>query len=293
MKRANLFVLGAQKSGTSSLHYYLKFVNAIHMCNAKETFFFTQDNWRDFDSYHQNYQNSGNAKYCGESSTAYTMQPAYPNVAPRLHEYNSQANLIYIVRDPIERAISNYWWNVHLCLETRRPLEAIKSNLQYQQTSDYAFQIRPYLDLFDQNQLKFVLFEDLKQSPRQMISQICDWLEIGFDIQSDDIFSVIRRKTGQNIEQIDTTTLMGKLRASKAWQSYLRNFVPDKVRQIGKPLATQTLDKNSPQILAEIEQVKDYLRPLMQPKFEQFERMVSLDFSKWTTLYKGDGGIKK
>ena len=284
MKKANLFVVGAQKSGTSSLHYYLKHVRAINMSDAKETFFFTQNNWQDFDSYHQYYQNTDSAKYYGESSTAYTMQPAYPNIAPRLYEYNRQAKLIYIVRDPVERAISNYWWNVQLCQETRPPLQAIKSNLQYQQTGDYAFQIRPYLDLFDQNQLKFVLFEDLKQSPQQIISQICDWLEIDYDIHTQDIFSVVRRKTAQNIEQIDTATLMGKLRASKVWQNYLRNFVPDNVRQIGRPLATQTLDKNSPKMLTEIEQVRDYLRPLMKPKVEQFKQIASLDFSKWTSL---------
>ena len=284
MNRANLFVLGAQKSGTSSLHYYLKHVHQIYMCDAKETFFFTQDNWQDFESYHRYYKNSKTAKYYGESSTAYTMQPAYPNVAPRLHQYNPLSKLIYIVRDPIDRAISNYWWNVHLCIETRSPLEAIKTDLQYRQTSDYWFQIQPYLELFDTKQIKFVLFEDIKNSPEKVVKQLCDWLEIQLQTQSTDVFSVIRRKTDQKIEQIDTSTPMGKLRASNIWQKHLRKLVPDKVRQFGKPLATQTLDKNSPQIQLEIEAVKAYLRPLMKPKIEQFEKIALLDYSQWTSL---------
>jgi len=286
MDRVNLFVLGAQKSGTSSLHYYLKHTDDIFMCDAKETFFFCQDNWQDYQTYHgKYYKNVTHGKYFGESSTAYTMQPSYPEVAPRLYEYNPNAKLIYIVRDPIERAISNYWWNVHLCKETRSLIEAIKYDLQYQQTSDYAFQIQSYIELFKIQQIKFVLFEELKQSPQDVIKQICAWLEIDADIQSKDVFSTIRRKSMQNIEQIDTNTMLGKLRASSLWQKHLRNFVPSKVRLLGKPLATQTIDKSSNQILEETEQARNYLRPLMQPKVEQFQRIASLDYSKWGTLY--------
>lgn len=284
MKRANLFVLGAQKSGTSSLHFYLKHLDAVYMCDAKETFFFTQDDWHDIKKYHQHYQNSGDARYCGESSTAYTMQPAYPNVAPRLYEYNPDARLIYIVRDPIDRAISNYWWNVYLCRETRLPLDAIKSDLQYQQTSDYAFQIQPYLDIFAKNQIYFVLFEEMRQSPRQTVSRLCNWLDISPDVQDDDIFSVVRRKTGQTIELIDTNTLLGKLRGSAIWQNQLRKFIPANFRRLGKPLATQVLDKQSPSIVTELEKVKAYLRPVMQIRFKNFERIAPLDFAKWTTL---------
>ena len=284
MKRANLFVLGAQKSGTSSLHYYLKHVNDIYMCDAKETFFFARDDWHDYDAYHQQHYQNADAKYVGESSTAYTMQPAYPNVAPRLSEYNPDAKLIYIVRDPIERAISNYWWNVYLCKETRSLSEAIRADLQYQQTSDYALQIQPYLELFDVEQIKFVLFEDLKESPQKVIKQLCHWLEISFDVKSDDVFKIVRRKSGHNIDRIDTETILGKLRASSLWQRYLRNFLPNKIRQIGKPLATRTIDKNSVQIQQETEQVENYLRPLMQPKIEQFQQIVTLNYSKWTTL---------
>ena len=285
VNNVNLFLLGAQKSGTSSLHYYLEHIDDIFMCHARETFFFTQKKYKDYDNYHMHFENALDKKIVGESTTAYTMQPAFANVAPRIFDYNPEAKLIYIVRDPIERAISNYWWNVQLCQETRKPLDAIKANPQYLKTSDYAYQMKPFLELFDRHQIKFILFEDMVDSPQKIVEDICDWLEVDCHLGDDQIYTTIRQQGDHQIDRVNTQKLMGKLRASRLWRKYLRNYVPNTIRQLGKPMSTQSITKDSSEILDEIRQVNIYLRPILGQCTEEFQKMAKLDYSKWHTLY--------
>ena len=285
VNKVNLFVLGAQKAGTSSLHYYLQHVEDVFMCHAKETFFFTQKKWKDFDNYHMHFEDALDEKIVGESTTAYTMQPAFMNVAPRIFKYNPNAKLIYIVRDPIERAISNYWWNVHLCQETRKPLEAIKAELQYLKTSDYAYQIKPYFDLFDPSQIKIVQFEQMVESPKAVVEEVCDWLGVDCKLDKPEIFSTVKAKGDQNIHKANTERLLGKLRASRFWRVHMRKYVPDSIRQLGKPMASQSINRESSDILDEIRQVNIYLRPILSECTEEFRQYAQLDYSKWTTLY--------
>ena len=121
--RVNLFLIGAQKAATSSLHDYLRaYVSGLYMTPRKETFYFTNNRfWKDLESadfsyYHDNFFRDAPAEsfYIGESSTHYSMRPLEPNIAPRIHSYNRQSKILYVVRDPVDRAVGNYWHFVSL-----------------------------------------------------------------------------------------------------------------------------------------------------------------------------------
>ena len=108
----NLIIIGAQKCGTTSLHYYLNLHPQILMSREKElNFFITERNWsKGVDWYRSQFVEK--AEIYGESSPNYTDYIRFGGVPERMYSVVPDARLIYILRDPIERIVSHY---VHLC----------------------------------------------------------------------------------------------------------------------------------------------------------------------------------
>lgn len=90
-KRVNLFLVGAMKSGSTTLHEYLSQHPDIFMSEEKEPGYFVPELWRDRpkDDYDRLFTNAYDKKYMGESSTHYTKLPTYKGVAERIYQYNS------------------------------------------------------------------------------------------------------------------------------------------------------------------------------------------------------------
>src|SRR5919108_5987197 len=104
----NLIIIGAQKCGTSALHHYLGLHPDIFMSHEKELNFFMQrKNWDKGRAWYES-MFPCNATVRGEASPGYTDYPTEPRVAERMHSLIPDAKLIYIVRHPIERMISQY-----------------------------------------------------------------------------------------------------------------------------------------------------------------------------------------
>jgi len=109
--RPNLFVIGAMKSGTSSLHATLAAHPQIFMCRKKEPdYFIEQCNWSRGERWYLSlFARAGDKPIIGESSTGYTQAPRFHGVPQRIRGFRPDARFVYIMRDPIERTISHYW----------------------------------------------------------------------------------------------------------------------------------------------------------------------------------------
>lgn len=160
--KVDFMIIGAQKSGTTSLSYYLSNHPAVCYCLEKEPeFFSTEANWQDkIDKYHKLFEPQG-AQLLGEASTNYSMLADFPKTAERIHSYNPDTKLIYITRDPVERIRSHYAHrlvrkNVLGDLHTE-----VLNNPSYIDRSKYYRQIEPYLRLFGKDQILLLLFEEL------------------------------------------------------------------------------------------------------------------------------------
>src|SRR6476659_1140977 len=127
----NLIVIGAQKCGTSGLHYYLSLHPEVSMSRPKElNFFIAERNWpRGLDWYRRHFD--PRARIRGESSPNYTAYPQHEGVPERMHELIGDARLIYLVRDPLER-IAAHW--VHNYAK-RRERGSLRETLTHPQTS--------------------------------------------------------------------------------------------------------------------------------------------------------------
>ena len=152
----NLLIIGAGKSGTTALHAYLALHPEIGMSERKELQFFTRTSWRDLVPwYSAQFQAAFPVR--GEASPDYTMAPFLPCVADRIQELIPDAKLIYMVREPIERAIAHYVEYVALRLEDR-PIRAALADPDdpsnpYICASRYASQLAPFVERFESSQL--------------------------------------------------------------------------------------------------------------------------------------------
>ena len=188
-------IIGAQKSGTTSLHYYLNCHPEISMSQEKELdFFIEQENWhKGIDWYKSQFK--GEAKIYGESSPNYTNFPRWQGVPQRIHSIIPQAKLIYLLRDPIQRIISGY---IHLYssgYENRDFLAAIEENKNYVYRSRYYLQIEQFLDFFSQDNIFICSMEELSNSPQETLKSICQFLGVSEDISMIQHQKVLHKST--------------------------------------------------------------------------------------------------
>ena len=109
------FVIGAAKAGTTSLHGYLDRHPQVQMSAVKEPRFFVADaddevassgRVADRDAYEALFDPA--AAHRGESSTSYSLFPLYRAIPARIRAAVPGARFVYVVRDPVERAVSHY-----------------------------------------------------------------------------------------------------------------------------------------------------------------------------------------
>ena len=144
--RPNLFVVGAAKAGTSSLHRYLQTHPQVFMTtDPKEpTYFLTREQlldvlpgvekrgfWKSEENYLRLFDGADDRPVIGEASANYARLPRVPGVAERVAAFNPSARIVYIMRDPIERTISHYWYNVRFKGERRAMATRSRRNHQH------------------------------------------------------------------------------------------------------------------------------------------------------------------
>jgi hypothetical protein len=175
----NLVVIGGLKCGTTSLHHYLNLHPEIQMSRPKELNFFVAElNWRlGADWYASHFQAGTPVR--GESSPHYTNLPRFAGVAGRMRSLLSDARLIYMVRDPIDRAISHYLHNVAGGYDTRPVEQALADpDTAYVDRGLYAMQLEPYLERFPAGTVELVSREELKRSREETMRRVFRFLAV-------------------------------------------------------------------------------------------------------------------
>ena len=186
-KLPNFIVIGAMKSGTTSLFHYLQAHPQVFMSPLKEVEFFVEENnWRrGMDWYRAQFAGaSPGAVAIGEASTAYTKYPEYQGVPERIATSLPDARLIDVVRDPIERIRSHYQHRV-LSGAEREPLErAVLDDERYLNCSRYAMQIERYLPHFPREHVLLLTSERLRSSRAQTLRSVYGFLGVDRDFVS-------------------------------------------------------------------------------------------------------------
>ena len=188
--------IGAEKCGTTSLHYYLKAHPEIGVQRSKEMRFFVDGaggRWhRGLDWYVRQFP--GDRRTLVEShGGGYSAYPFRQGVPARIHATIPQARFLYVVRDPIERLISR-WVHNYANGDEHRPLDEALADLddiEYVPQSRYAFQLEQYLGLFAPSRFLIVDQRDLLSRRHETLRAIFRFLAVREDFSSPQ-FEVIR-----------------------------------------------------------------------------------------------------
>lgn len=208
MRKPDFLVLGAAKSGTTALHYYLNQHPQIYMSHIKET------HWLDyrwhkggFEEYRRRFFSEvPSDTLCGESTPSYLMLPF---VADRIRYYMPDIKMIAVLRDPVERAFSSWWMLWSRGHEHLKFRDAIFSNFQqypfyfkgnageqlwqqvlsgiyqrqmqyrvYLEEGEYSKHLKEYLLRFHREQIYVLFADDLMDRPREVMENLFDWLNL-------------------------------------------------------------------------------------------------------------------
>jgi hypothetical protein len=148
--RPDFIVIGAMKSATTTLHEQLARQPGLFMSRPKEPSYFSDDEIYNRGSrwYSSLFRAATPGDLRGESSTHYSKLPSYPRTVDRMARDLPRIKLIYLMRHPIDRLVSQY---VHelTCGRIRVELsEAIFRHPELIDYSRYAMQLRPFLDAY-------------------------------------------------------------------------------------------------------------------------------------------------
>lgn len=190
----NFLIIGSQKAGTTSLYHVLKQHPQIFMAETKEVnFFFKNDAYaRGVDAYAAHFADAANQLALGEASPGYICHPAAP---ARIHALLPDVKLILTVRNPIKRAISQYWDNrrhLNEPLTFSQALDAYLSDdyqpdqIGYFSRGVYMRYIRRYLEYFPRENLLVLPFEEMISTPAAFYRQIFAFLGVDEDFISED-----------------------------------------------------------------------------------------------------------
>jgi Sulfotransferase domain len=168
----NLIIIGAQKCGTSVLHYYLGLHPEVSMSRPKELNFFIEErNWsRGADWYRGHFD--AHATVRGEASPNYTAYPQHAGVPERMAQVVPDAKLIYMVRDPLERIAAHWVHNYAKRREKGTLAETLlHPHTSYVDRSLYAMQLERFLAhyppervlVFQQSELRHQRMETLRK----------------------------------------------------------------------------------------------------------------------------------
>lgn len=175
-------IVGAAKSGTTSLFHYLAEHPEIASCSVKEPNFFTDEGKlsKGWDWYQDLWSwDSKTHKIAVEASTSYTKFPYFPNAAERISTMPARFRFIYVMRNPLERIESHYGHGQITEWETTK-FEWNKEDISEEMinTSRYAQQISEYYKRFSSDCIKLVIFEDLVDRKAETLRDICQFLDV-------------------------------------------------------------------------------------------------------------------
>jgi hypothetical protein len=175
----NLIVIGGLKCGTTSLHHYLSLHPEISMSRPKELNFFVAElNWDLGGDWYASHFDRG-APVRGESSPHYTNLPRFAGVAERMRALLEDARIVYMVRDPIDRMLSQYVHNVGGGYESRALDEALGDpEGSYINRSRYAMQVEPYLREFGSDKVTIVSREELRDDRATTMRRMFELLAV-------------------------------------------------------------------------------------------------------------------
>ena len=200
VERLDFIVAGAQKSGTTALHYFFKKHPQIALPDRQEMHFFDDEEIFsqrpvDYELLHRHFRVRAGLALINHRLLAGEVTPSYLYWKPameRIRNYNPQIKLIILLRNPVDRAFAH--WNMQrfkdrepldfldaLKEEPRRiaqPLTVESRRFAYVDRGFYCEQLERVFKFFPREQVKIVKFEDFRDRKQGTLDEIFKFLGV-------------------------------------------------------------------------------------------------------------------
>lgn len=296
MTMPNFLIIGAMKAGTTALYTYLEQHPQVYMSPIKEPNFFAFEGERmsflapqdqeginrtsvtDIEAYQALFKGVTNEKAIGEASHWYLYSPKAPG---RIHHHIPRAKLITVLRDPVERAYSQF---LHFVRDGQEPLTDFARALQEEETrirNNWAFgryasrgfyhaQLKRYFDTFDRSQMKVYLYEDLTTDPVGVLRDIFQFLGV------DEAF-VPEMSIKPNVSGVPKNrALHALITKPQRIKAFLKPRLPATLLRFASDLRDRNLAK--PQLAPEVrrQMIETYREDILQ-----LQELIDRDLSNW------------
>ena len=290
MTMPNFLIIGAMKSGTTALYYYLEQHPEIYMSPVKEPNFFSsqeQENAADavtnIGTYQHLFRGGSGKKALGEASHSYLYEP---RAAAEIKRYVPEAKLIAILRNPIDRAYSHF---LHMVRTGMEPLDDFAQALREEEVRIYKErtfqdyigrglyyqQLKRYFGTFPQEQVRVYLYEDLSGAPISTVQDAFRFLKVDDSFVPD--VSLRRNVSGQPKYK----TLDGLLRRQSRIKHAAKIYLPARMRW----RLSKTFDDLKTRNLAEPppvqSKVRRHLIGVYREDILQVQELIHRDLSGW------------
>jgi len=290
------FVVGAQKAGTTMIHDWLK-IEGCRLPRIKETHFFSHHEmnklgkkWYEEQFFGEGVQGEVDPEYLYTPTAPALIKQAYPD-----------AKIIVLLREPVERAYSQYNMTVMRGLETqdfyyainheedRKKEENYTEHLSYIDRGIYVPQVKRILKEFDKKQILFIKFNSLFESGSKQAeySRLCNF--IGFKPAGETI--MLSKQANPASEPY--SKLVSKLLWDKNSFVFLRNLIKIifPARKIRGYLARKIYfgnRKNIKKSVIDFSNISREIKSVILSDLQQLQSITNLDLSDWMTRYSDE-----
>jgi len=260
-----IFVIGAMKSGTTTLYNYMLEQDEICFASAKEPEYFSKK--MGFKKYKSGdfwdlYNTNSNHKFVFDGSTGYTKYPAETGVPERIYNYGLRPKFIYVVRNPFDRIESHY--------------NFMKRDLNWNgkivskyliDVSNYYLQLSQYEKYFDVNDFLIIDFEDLTKKPKLVLDKISKHIGLSkINYKETNIISNVTKPVNRR-ELLYKKKLGGKF-----------NFLPGSFRKLGKKAFSIVFVKKNNKLS---KSQKEIIYEELKNDMNQFKSVYGFPVEKW------------
>jgi hypothetical protein len=289
----NLFVIGAMKAGTTSLCEYLGAHRDVYMSAQKETYFFSRasNHLGGPSRYLKFFAKAADRKFVAEGSTEYAKRPFTEGVAERIHGFNPNSRIIYLVRDPLDRLVSQYKHMVKNGRESESLASAILRRSDYVTNSYYAYQLAPYVALFGRSAVHVARFEELTVDPLGVCQRIFRWLEIDDSFVPPNIEHVFNVGASGGTLRDGRSLAVGLVRSLRQSRT-LREWAPLSLKRfvLGRLPKGDFIDFRTESFQLEVKQAGRNLAPLFRVWSRELTAVTGEDYSSWPSVAGSIGG---
>lgn len=299
MTLPNFLIIGAAKSGTTALYHYMRQHPQVYMSDIKEPHFFAfkdkelsfvgpgvtinQSSITKIDDYTSLFQKVDPQETAiGEASALYLY---IPQTAQAIKEHLPNVKLIVILRNPVERAYASY---MQLMRDGREPLDNFSKALQAEQAriqdnwgflwrytdlGFYGAQLKQYFDLFDEEQIRVYLYDDFKEKPISVLSDMFDFIGVDSTFSPD-------MSIKPNVSGVPKYPLVHKFLTEKnPIKSFLKPLLPSNFREkLTNKVVNQNLSKPDLD-----HAVKRQLCSVFYEDILELQTLLGKDLSFWLT----------